>query len=366
MPKHGENIHKRKDGRWEARFIPKGKTAYRSVYGKSYPEVKEKLRAALREEPKPVARKILCRDVSLEWLRHIQIEVKQPTYANYLFQVERHIIPYFGDMSMKKLDASTIERFLQEKAMHGRLDKKGGLSAKTVHDLSIILSQMIGYAKDKGYTALECDIVTKAPKTKKLDILSSDEQQQLVQGIMLRLNPETLGFLLALYTGVRIGEVCALKWQDIDLSDEVIRITKTLQRIKNTDTAGSKTKIIIGEPKSAQSYREIPIQPFLIKILKQMRGPSKTYILTGQSLKYLEPRTYQTIFKRYLKEFGIRDINFHVLRHTFATRSIAQGFELKSLSEILGHASSSFTLEKYVHSSIELKKSCMNKMMAPV
>jgi len=366
MPKHGENIHKRKDGRWEARYIPKGKTAYRSVYGRSYYEVKEKLRAALMEAPKPTTRKKLFSDISLEWLRHIQIEVKQPTYANYLFQVERHIIPYFGSISMKKLDASMLEGFIQEKALHGRLDKKGGLSAKTVHDLSVILSQIIRYARDKGYTVLACDIVTKEPKTRKLDILTSDEYQQLVQGIMLRLNPETLGFLIALYTGVRIGEICALKWQDIDFTDKVIHITKTLQRIKNTDKAGPKTKIVIGEPKSARSFRVIPIPPFLIEILTQMRGTNKAYILTGQPLKYLEPRTYQAKFKRYLKEFGLREIKFHALRHTFATRAIAQGFELKSLSEILGHASSSFTLEKYVHSSIELKKSCMDKLVSPV
>ena len=258
-----------------------------------------------------------------------------------------------------------LEAFIQDKALHGRLDKKGGLSSKTVHDLSVILSQIITYAKEKGYTALDCDIVTKEPKTKKLDILSSDEHHQLVQGCMLRLNPETLGFMIAVYTGVRIGEICALKWQDIDFSDRVIHITKTLQRIKNTESTGAKTKIIVGEPKSSRSYRDIPIPPDLFSILLQMRGSNKAYVLTGQALKYMEPRTYQTKFKRYLKEFGIRDIKFHVLRHTFATRAIAQGFELKSLSEILGHANASFTLEKYVHSSIELKKLCMEKLTIP-
>jgi len=171
MSRHGENIHKRKDGRWEARYIPKGKMAYKSVYGKSYQEAKEKLRAALQEEPKPAARKKLVSDACREWLRHIQIEVKRSTYANYLFQVERHIIPYFNTMSLKKLNDSVIEGFIQEKTLHGRLDKKGGLSPKTVHDLSVILSQIISYAKENGDIALECDIVTKTPKTKKIDIL---------------------------------------------------------------------------------------------------------------------------------------------------------------------------------------------------
>ena len=366
MPKRGENIHKRKDGRWEARYKPKGKEAYKSVYGKSYYEAKEKLRVIMQEEPKPVTRKILFKDVCLEWLRHVQFEVKESTYAYYVFQVERHMIPHFDKMGLRQINDSTIEEFIREKSLHGRLDKKGGLSAKTVHGLSVILSQIMAYAKGKGYTTFDCDIVTKEPKTKKLDILSSDEHQQLVQGIMLRLNTETLGFLIALYTGARIGELCALKWQDIDLNDEVIYITKTLQRIKNAEKIGAKTKIIIGEPKSNHSYREIPIPPFLLAILTQMRKTNNTYILTGQSSKHFEPRTYQAKFKQYLKTFGIRDIKFHALRHTFATRAVADGFELKSLSEILGHATASFTLEKYVHSSMQMKKFFMDKITSPL
>ena len=362
MPKHGENIHKRKDGRWEGRYKPIGKDSYRSVYGRTYGEAKEKLRAASQNNPQHTPTKKLFADVCMEWLRSIQFEVKEATSARYYFLVTRHIIPYFDKVSLKKLDAQTLEVYIREKSLNGRLDKKGGLSQKTVHDLSVVLSQIIKYANQKGYTALDFDISTKEPKTKKLDILSSDEHQQLVQGILLRLNLETLGFLIALYTGVRIGEICALKWQDIDFGDKVLHITKTLQRIRNTENAATKTKISIGEPKSARSYRDIPIPPFLFDILVQMRGANNAYLLTGQVKRHLEPRTYQAKFKRYLKEFGIRDIKFHVLRHTFATRAIAGGFELKSLSEILGHANPSFTLEKYVHSSIELKKACMDKL----
>jgi len=365
VSRHGENIHKRKDGRWEARYIPRGKTVYRSVYGKSYHEAKAKLREAIQTQPKTGPKKKMFKDVCLEWLRHIQIEVKPPTYANYLFQVERHIIPYFDKVSLKRLDEAMCESFIRDKALHGRLDKKGGLSLKTVHDLTVILSQIIGYAKEKGDITLEYDIVTKEPKTKKLDILSSEEHERLVQAILLRLNPLTLGFLIALYTGLRIGELCALTWYDIKFDDKLIRVTKTLQRIKNTENTGTKTKVIIGEPKSSLSYRDIPIPPFLYEILKEMRGASKAYILTGEAARFLEPRTYQAKFKNYLKEFGIRNINFHVLRHTFATRAISQGFELKSLSEVLGHARASFTLEKYVHSSIELKRVCMDKMTSP-
>jgi integrase len=356
MPRHGENIRKRKDGRWEGRYKPKGKDYYRSIYGKSYYDVKEKIRNATHEEPKAKIKDKLFSDVCLEWLAHIQSEVRSPTYANYLFQVERRIIPHFRKTSIKKLDTPMVEAFAKEKALNGRLDKKGGLSAKSVHDLTVILSQIIKYAN------LNCSFIAKEPKAKTLDILSASEHERLVQGIMLRLNLETLGFLMALCTGIRIGELCALKWNDIYFDDRFIRINKTLQRIKNTENTGSKTIIIIGEPKSQRSIRDVPIPPRLFELLLQMRGKQNAFVLTGQADKFLEPRTYQAKFKRYLKEFSLRDVKFHILRHTFATRAIAQGFELKSLSEILGHATASFTLEKYVHSSIELKKSYMDKL----
>jgi len=356
IPRQGENIRKRKDGRWEARFKQRGKTTYQSVYGKSYFEVKRKMRVAMVELPKPKINDRLFSATCLEWLSHIQDETKPSTYANYVFQVQRHIIPYFNKMSLSKIDDALIESFLKEKRQHGRLDNKGGLSAKTVHDLSVILSQILKFA------GIDCRMVTKSPKTKTIDILSSSEHQQLMQGIMMNLNLETLGFFVALSTGIRIGELCALKWGDIYFDDEFIRVDKTLQRIKNTSDVGAKTKIIITEPKSVHSVRDIPIPPELYDLLLQQREKNNAFVLTGQADKFFEPRTYQEKFKKHLKRFGLRDMKFHVLRHTFATRAVSQGFEIKSLSEILGHANSSFTLEKYVHNSIELKKLNMNKL----
>ena len=170
------------------------------------------------------------------------------------------------------------------------------------------------------------------------------------------------GVLLSLYTGIRIGELCALQWEDFCISQSTLRIRKTMQCIQDLGNGSiSKTKIVITEPKSQCSVRDIPLPSFIIDIAIPFISNSKSYILTGND-RYIEPRTMQNRFKRYVKESGIDDANFHALRHTFATRCVEVGFEIKSLSEVLGHANVNITLNRYVHSSFELKHSNMNKL----
>jgi len=286
------------------------------------------------------------------------------THAKYYFSVTRHIIPYFEKTSLRKINQQVINAFISEKAISGKLDGKGGLASKTIHDLIILLNQILEYAKSNDYfTHIDYDFSVPKATAPTLDILSLSEQKQFEQAIIENLKPETLGFLIALFTGVRIGELCALIWSDIHLDEKYIRITKTLQRINNTEPSRTaKTKIVIGQAKSKRSVRNIPIPPFLLEILTTFKAGDDAFVLTGEKDKFFEPRTYQTKYKKFLKENKIRDVNFHILRHTFATRAIEQGFDIKSLSEILGHSSVSFTLEKYVHSSFELKKLHMDKM----
>ena len=174
------------------------------------------------------------------------------------------------------------------------------------------------------------------------------------------------GTLFALYTGIRIGELCALQWEDVSLQSATLKVQKTLQRIQDTTKgASSKTKIVITEPKSKCSIRDIPIPKFLVEIARHFSDSPKAYILTGDKLKYTEPRTVQNHFKKYIDSCGIERANFHALRHTFATRCIELGFEIKSLSEILGHANVNITLNRYVHSSFDLKSANMNKLALP-
>ena len=195
-------------------------------------------------------------------------------------------------------------------------------------------------------------------------VLTHDEQSSLIRTVLNDMDLYKFGVLLSLYTGIRIGELCALKWEDMCLSDSVLKIRRTMQRIQESDgNTIRKTKIIITVPKSKCSVRLIPLPSFISDIAQQFSNSPQAFILTGDSERFVEPRTMQNHFKSLVAESGIERANFHVLRHTFATRCVEVGFEIKSLSEILGHSNVNITLNRYVHSSFELKSSNMNKLM---
>jgi Site-specific recombinase XerD len=370
MPRHGENIYKRQDGRWEGRYIQcyeiNGKAKYLSIYGKTHKEVKALLKiretnVSFQKQTSVTTMEHLC----LEWLNYMKIGIKESTYARYYDLILKHIVPVLSDVKISRLSNNHINTFIKEKSLYGRLDRKGGLSSKTIYDLLSLLKQIIRYAEKKFYISnFDYDIVSPKQQQQELSVLSLLEQKKLVAYIKKDINLCTAGILLSLYTGIRLGELCALQWHDINLESGIIRISKTIQRIKNVDiNSKQKTKIIIGKPKSQKSIRTIPLPDFLIECLLLFREKYKSghYLLSGQS-KYVEPRIFQTKFKKCLKRAVIEDKNFHSLRHTFATRAVENGFDIKTLSEILGHSSVRFTLENYVHTSHELKKSNMNKM----
>lgn len=371
MAKHGENIRKRKDGRWEARVVVpnSGKTKYKSIYAKTYFELKQKIQAKQKiTEKSHYFKNMDFEQLCLEWLAAKEMKNKQSTLANYQFIITNHILPYFKYMDINSLQQDHINYFIREKLQNGRLDKKGGLSPKTIHEIIQILKQIIHYGEMKGYLSpVNYEIIKPSVQRKEIQVLTETEQIKLVKYIKanIRKDIKGIGILLSLYAGLRLGEICALQWNDIQLDMGIIYITKTIQRIKNTDDkADTKTKIIIDIPKTQNSVRQIPIPDFLLKEIKRWSKNylANSYVLTGNTEKYIEPRSYQNTFKRYLKETGIRDINFHALRHTFATRAIEQKVDLKSLSDILGHATINFTLERYVHPSFTQKKQNMEKL----
>lgn len=170
-------------------------------------------------------------------------------------------------------------------------------------------------------------------------------------------SPSNLGIFISAVTGIRIGELCALKWSDIDLEKRIIAVSKTMQRIKNIG-GKTATKIVITPPKSKTSAREIPVPDVLYSYLKKMQCDNDCYVLTGKKL-FAEPRTMQYRFASILKRIGLPQVNFHAMRHMFATKCVDVGVDVKTLSEILGHCSVEITLNRYVHSSIERKRSCM-------
>jgi len=366
MPRRGENIRKRKDGRWEARYIASydlsGKAIFKSVYGSKYSEVKAEKRAretgivqAEKQETVSNHSKTV-RQAAVDFLSSAKPKVKESTYARYAFICEKHIIPYFGDFKISKLNNDSINQFIRVKLQKGSL-RCEPLSAKTVNDIAGILTQIL-----RKQCSVQFQMERPSIKQPNVNVLSDKAYDRLLASLFLAMDNKKMGLVIAMLTGVRQGELCALQWQDIDFDNAVIHITKTIQRVTVTDEADSrKTKIIIDTPKSDKSMRMIPIPSLLLKKLSELREKGTAYVLTGNE-SYVEPRNYQTFFKRTLKACGLPENNFHVLRHTFATRAVDRGMDIKTLSAILGHADVCFTMKMYVHPSLEHKKDQMEKL----
>lgn len=377
MSKKGENIYKRKDGRWEGRYIraygENGKAKYGYVYAATYREAKQKLEEKkccgdnLQVESAPNCN-TLYREILDAWLRSTCINIKESTYARYFRLIETHIRPSLGNYPVCKISTRLIEGFIRDQLSSGRLDGKGGLSPKTVTDILTIIKSSMEYAR---YNRLDifCDLrkLTIKKKDKEMRVLTQAEQSALANVLLTDTDRYKFGVILSLYTGIRIGELCALRWEDISIPSATLKVRKTMQRIQNTSVgATAKTKVIITEPKSQCSVRDIPLPQFIVEIARRFVAHSKAFVLSGDRNRYIEPRTMQNHFKAYVKESGIEDTNYHALRHTFATRCIEVGFEIKTLSEILGHANVNITLNRYVHSSFDLKCANMNKLSLPI
>ena len=356
MARRGENIYKRKDGRWEGRykngFKPDGKTKYSSVYGKSYAEVRSSLvqkRVQLQTEA-PVCR-LKFGEIIHIWLKSLKNTVKESTYANYLMKIEKHILSKLGGISYDKLTAETLNDFVAERL-------ESGLSAKYVSDISVLIKSVTKFAhRQYGYVdRAEFMSLPKKDKPVPKLLLSNSEQNILTSNLMENISPSNAGILLSAATGMRIGELCALKWSDFDFEKSIVTVSRTMQRIKNRDGQG--TKIIVTSPKSRTSLREIPIPEFLKNVLIKVKTNDDSFILSGNS-RFVEPRTMQYRFKSVLKRLDLPQVSFHALRHMFATKCVSLGIDVKTLSEILGHSSVKITLDRYVHSSMARKQSCM-------
>lgn len=373
MPRKGHNIYKRKDGRWEGRYIRErdhnGKPIRGYVYAKTYQGVKEKLNQAIvacQTTIPPLSSKdtVLFETISNEWLQAKKSQIKISTHNKYANLLDTYILPIFGKKAVSVLTNDCLEVFCNKLLTEGGV-KRSGLSPKTVSDALSVIRSVLRFAAKTGHT-VSCDASTIHIKksTKQMRVLSIHEQKRLCR--YLYANPDlcNLGILICLFTGLRVGEICALRWDDISFEEQTIHIHQTMQRVQDKSGGATRTKVVISTPKSACSIRTIPLPDNIFHIIERITCDRTGYFLTCNNQCYVEPRTMQNRFRTALKSSAIPYANYHALRHTFATRCVECGFDIKSLSEILGHASVNITMNLYVHPSLELKKENMNKLSA--
>lgn len=288
--------------------------------------------------------------VSNEWLKESCLSMKKSTMQKYTFIINNHI----KNSSLSKISVLNIKT--QNIVEFSRQLLNDGLSAKTVNDILTVLNQVLKYCNEK-YDIPNVKIQYVKESKKEMRVLTCLEQNNLENYLKENFDVYSLAIFISLYSGLRIGELCALKWCDIQ--NQTICINKTMIRLKDDN---GKSSVMISTPKTESSNRTIPIPKFLNEIIEQYRKNDNQYVISTTNLDYVEPRLLQLKFKKIMVACSLENVTFHTLRHTFATRCVECGFDIKTLSEILGHSDVKTTLNKYVHSSMELKKNNMEKL----
>lgn len=294
------------------------------------------------------------REVADLWKENKRSMVKHSTFCAYMLILQTHILPKFGDVTT--ITESEAQRFALDKL-------NSGLSRKSVHDIIAVLKAVAKYgAKHDIFDLPSWDIDYPTETTvRKLPVLSLPDHRKLLGELSANPTTQNIGIMIALCCGLRIGEVCALQWHNVDMQRRIITVSKTVSRIYNCDT--KHTEHYSSSPKTKSSNREIPISPLLLNALRAVkRQQSGGDYVVGDGAKAKEPRTYRETFSRLIKRLKIATIVFHGLRHTFATRCIESGCDYKTVSVILGHSNVATTLNLYVHPNIDQKKRCIERL----
>ncbi len=358
MARKGENIYKRKDGRYEGRYIKgynsDGKAQFGYIYGKSYAEVKENLvqcKAHIKNNIKAVSSNIKLGAWFDIWYNN-QSNIKQSTKTIYQSYANKHLKPKLGNISLKKLNKEILQKFFD--------DLSPGLAPKTVRAIYSMVKLCLKSANDKNLVSNFFENI-RLPKllSKEVRVFTRHEQQRLEQVIEQEGSTNDIGILICLYTGIRIGELCALRWEKVNLDRKMITIDKTLYRVRD-DSGKKKTKVILSTPKSAKSIRDIPIPEFLVNKLLKIQKP-EGFVINNNG-KYIETAVYARRYKKLLELAEIEYIKPHSMRHNFAVRALELGVDVQTLSEILGHSSVSTTLNFYGHSLPEHKRNQIERI----
>lgn len=359
MSRRGDNIHKRKDGRWEGRYKSgvneMGKTKYKSVYGKTYGECKEKLENAKLGKLSNTVNLTLNFSCILNiWLDNNKVRIKESTLLKYRHIINIHIVPELGYLKISSINACIVNAFLETKLKQGSKKDGKALSPSYVKTMAIIIESALDFAVKEGYCLpLKSEINKPYLDEKDITILTINEQRKYEKVLKKSTSYVALGTIIALYTGLRIGEICALHWKDIDLKNGLLYVNHTVSRVPSTDGI-HKTKLILTTPKTKASKRVVPIPSSLKIVLDSIEN--KSGFVVSNTITFIDTRTFEYRFKNFLIDNDLLIINFHALRHTFATRCLQYGMDVKTLSEILGHASATTTLNTYTHTSLDVKR----------
>lgn len=364
MPRKGENIYKRKDGRWEGRYKKgrkeNGQLKYGYLYGKTYNQVKQDL---YKFKVKYQTNANLQDDCSLSyenwgilWLSQQKNYIKISTYSTYEYKLKKYVFPYIGDVWLNQITREKIQSLID-------IWQNQGLKASTIHVIYQIVKKTTQVAFEQQIIyQLPCQKIY-LPKKKKAHPKSLTRQDQHVLEKKVKSLPlyKGLPVLLALNAGLRIGEISALQWKDIDFDKRLIHVQQTLQRIPSPSKK-KKTQLKFDSSKTESSNRIIPISVSLYKYLKKWRRKSSGSYVCSRSSKPLEPRLLTYYFHQIRKSCNFNNIHFHQLRHTFATRCIESNGDVASVSKLLGHSSIQTTLDVYTDSLLESRQRVIVQM----
>lgn len=353
MARRGENIHKRKDGRWEGRYIkartPDRRICWGYIYGTTYAEVKQRLIHKKSEYGgfQLIDAHLTFTELAEAWLWSVKCGLKESTYAHYQYTLYKYVLPILGTVPILRLEENILDQALQKiiAPPDGQHKELGFSSAREC--LSMV-RRICKYAVHlRLIRPMELSVRLPQEKSHSMTPLSVVEQNRLRTYVLSNPTPRKLGLLLGIESGLRIGEVCGLKWDDFDLKTGTVQIKRAVSRIPCGD---GHTKIVIQTPKTRTSRREIPLSKHMVQALKilQKSYPSDAWFLSGNTIKPVEPRCYRKSIKTYLKQAAVHQVRPHVLRHTFATTCLQSGCDIKTLSELLGHANpDKFKIRKF-------------------
>lgn len=297
------------------------------------------------------------------WLKnYVKPSAKEKTYMLYSETVSRHVVPRLGGRETADITPLELQRTVTELITSGNIKTGKGLAANTVNVIISVIQASLKAAQIAGVTSEYVGDKIRRPKTveKTIKCFTVGEQKKIEEEVLRSKKPKTFGILLCLYTGLRIGELLALEWGDIDFLKCELTVSKTLHDAKDEN---GKFCVHVDKPKTPSSHRVIPIPRQLMPVLKEARKKNAgKLVVRAEKTGYVSVRSYQKTFLNILKKQGVAVRNFHALRHTFATRALECGMDVKTLSEILGHRSPTVTLNRYVHSLMEHKKEMMNRL----